>query len=289
MGRRNSGLDVLVELASLLPWWLSLIVAAVAWVGLGAFADAEVTPLVTASPSVALAAEIPRLLASVGRYVIPLAFVIGAATSAGRALRNRHLLRRVARHAAATGARLRPPSGKSDPLRSMSWQNFEHLVGEIYRKRGYSVALTQGGADGGVDIVLRRGEERILVQCKHWRVRSVGVSVIRELYGVVTARGAAGGAAVTVGHFTSEASAFARETGIELMDGEALRREAWLGDQVATLPLSSSGQEALATAAPSCPRCGSTMVERVARRGSRAGASFWGCSGFPKCRGIREP
>lgn len=35
---------------------------------------------------------------------------------------------------------------------------------------------------------------------------------------------------------------------------------------------------------PTCPRCGKPLVLRVARSGAHAGQSFWGCSGFPKCR-----
>ncbi|EPC3541863.1 NERD domain-containing protein [Aeromonas hydrophila] len=37
---------------------------------------------------------------------------------------------------------------------------------------------------------------------------------------------------------------------------------------------------------PTCPRCGSTMVLRTATRGENKGNQFWGCSGFPKCRGV---
>lgn len=33
--------------------------------------------------------------------------------------------------------------------------------------------------------------------------------------------------------------------------------------------------------------CKATMVRRVARKGANAGAMFWGCSAFPKCRGTR--
>lgn len=35
---------------------------------------------------------------------------------------------------------------------------------------------------------------------------------------------------------------------------------------------------------PSCPKCGRTMVLRIARQGRHAGERFWGCSGFPECR-----
>ncbi len=44
---------------------------------------------------------------------------------------------------------------------------------------------------------------------------------------------------------------------------------------------------ARAAAAPACPLCGRPLVVRTARKGPRAGAQFWGCSGFPDCKGAR--
>jgi hypothetical protein len=38
--------------------------------------------------------------------------------------------------------------------------------------------------------------------------------------------------------------------------------------------------------APPCPKCGLPMVRRQAKSGSSAGQMFWGCSTFPKCRGV---
>lgn len=35
-----------------------------------------------------------------------------------------------------------------------------------------------------------------------------------------------------------------------------------------------------------CPRCGAPMVRRKAGKGQNAGKEFYGCSKFPKCRGI---
>jgi restriction system protein len=40
--------------------------------------------------------------------------------------------------------------------------------------------------------------------------------------------------------------------------------------------------------APACPKCGKPMRQRTARTGSHAGESFWGCTGFPECNGIRS-
>lgn len=37
---------------------------------------------------------------------------------------------------------------------------------------------------------------------------------------------------------------------------------------------------------PLCPKCNETMVKRAAKKGDTAGKEFWGCSNFPKCRGV---
>lgn len=61
-------------------------------------------------------------------------------------------------------------------IAALGWRNFERLVGEAYRRHGYSVEETGlGGADGG----------RVLVQCKQWRRRRVPVNVVREMYGLL--------------------------------------------------------------------------------------------------------
>jgi restriction system protein len=45
-------------------------------------------------------------------------------------------------------------------------------------------------------------------------------------------------------------------------------------------------QEAKPQVAP-CPLCGRVMVLRTARKGRHAGSQFWGCSGYPECKGTR--
>lgn len=35
-----------------------------------------------------------------------------------------------------------------------------------------------------------------------------------------------------------------------------------------------------------CPKCGGTMLKRLAKSGENSGNMFWGCSRYPGCRGI---
>lgn len=37
--------------------------------------------------------------------------------------------------------------------------------------------------------------------------------------------------------------------------------------------------------APACPMCGKAMRQRTAKKGPHAGEAFWGCSGYPGCKG----
>jgi four helix bundle suffix protein len=39
---------------------------------------------------------------------------------------------------------------------------------------------------------------------------------------------------------------------------------------------------------PACPLCGEAMVLRTARKGSRAGSRFWGCTAYPRCTGTKQ-
>ncbi len=178
--------------------------------------------------------------------------------------------------------------GKLAPFADMSWQDFERVVGEYCRQRGFAVAETGGGgADGGVDLVLTRGADRYLVQCKQWRAIRVGVEPVRELYGLIHAQRTAGGFVVTSGTFTNEAKKFAEGREIELIDGEAL---AGAIRQQVERPRSEAAQvSAVASgAAPLvCPLCNAPMALRKAKRGSNAGQTFWGCSRYPGCRGTR--
>lgn len=35
--------------------------------------------------------------------------------------------------------------------------------------------------------------------------------------------------------------------------------------------------------APTCPRCGSALLVRIAKKGRTPGAQFWGCASWPGC------
>jgi restriction system protein len=173
----------------------------------------------------------------------------------------------------------------------MTWVEFERLIAEAFRRRGYAVSERGGSQpDGGIDLVLTQNSQRLLVQCKHWKERSVGVNVIRELRGVIAAENASGGYVVTSGAFTQEARRFAQSCNLDLVDGEGLIALFQnVAPKSASSPIAIEADKFFApsTASTPCPACGSAMIERMAKRGRFAGNLFWGCSKYPTCHGTR--
>lgn len=285
--KKSNPAEDLIELVALLPWWAGVALALMSYLLLHQIAA---QPTTTTTPpgqvSAMVAQGLWKGLASAGQYVLPIICLAAAGVSAWRRKVRQGLVTDVAQ------------SRASDALDGMSWREFELLVGEGYRLQGYQVAESGGGgADGGVDLVLtrsgRNGAEKFLVQCKQWRALKVGVDVVRELYGVMAACGATGGFVVTSGRFTNEAVSFASGRNVTLVDGTKLlglirqatssagQAQARTARPTATPPIPASSQPT------TCPVCAKPMVRRTAKRGANAGGEFWGCTGYPACRGTR--
>jgi len=276
MARRKQNLaENLIEITSKLPWWVGVVLGIAAYVWLHSVATSEVTAVAQPGRMGDLVGQtLFKTLASVGQYLLPLVLLMGAAMSAFGRYKRRALHEQIA------------ASPDRGALNDMSWQQFEGLVGEAFRRKGYAVDETGGGgADGGIDLTLKKEGETFLVQCKQWKALKVGVTTARELYGVMAAEGATGGFVVTSGMFTDEARAFAVGRNIELMDGKALHALI----RGVSVPAKAAAASPVPTPAgsPACPVCQSAMVRRTAKRGANSGNEFWGCSHYPGCKGTR--
>lgn len=273
-----------MDLVALLPWWAGVALAVISFVAFHALA---VRPTAAVSAPNQLGAAVPTMilsgLAGALQYIAPMLCLIGALVSFARRRRRAALVESVTK------------SPGADALNGMTWQEFEMLTAEAFRLQGFQVQEQGGGgADGGVDLVARRGKELFLVQCKQWRAYKVGVDVVRELYGVMAARGAAGGFVVTSGQFTPDAQAFAQGRNVRLIDGtklSGLLHQARVAAREAELSgpaIPGRSAASVPASAPACPACNAAMVRRTARKGANVGAEFWGCSRFPECRGTRS-
>lgn len=244
--------STLIDLLGELPWWVSVIASASSYV-----------IMVYALPNVQT--DNPMIDMVFNAFAIPAPFITG-------------MILLVAPFAFFNSRRKANQLDKQrniNTVRDLHWRNFEELVAEAFRRQGYRVTEGGYGADGGIDLVLRKGNEVILVQCKQWKTQKVGVNVVREMFGVLTASNASRVFIICSGKFTPQAIDFASSKPISLLGA----------DELFSLVQSVQPQTKLEIDKPVvCPRCGSELIERQAKRGANAGNSFLGCSSFPRCR-----
>ncbi|MGD1044718.1 MAG: restriction endonuclease [Bacteroidota bacterium] len=115
---------------------------------------------------------------------------------------------------------------ESNNLGAMDWEDFEHLIRELFEKEfsqnGGEVKITQASRDGGVDAVafdpdpIRGG--KIVIQAKRY-TNVVGVSAVRDLYGTVMNEGATKGILVTTSDYGTDSYEFAKGKPITLLNG----------------------------------------------------------------------
>lgn len=271
--QKTSLLEDIILVASKLPWWVGLTLALVSYLVLHAVASRP--PATATAPGQlgdAVVRQVITTMAMFGQFVLPAVFTFGALLSAITSFREKKLYDNVAFS----------PGGNA--MSEMRWEDFERLVGEYFHRKGFQVSREGGnGPDGGIDLVLRQTGETYLVQCKQWKAYKVGVQPVREFYGVMASRRAAGGYFVTSGVFTDEAIKFAQGLNIEMVDGDRLRGMI----AAASESVPSKATEVSRPIRRSCPKCGSEMKKRVARQGANSGKEFLGCVTYPKCNGIR--
>ncbi len=118
---------------------------------------------------------------------------------------------------------------ESENLAAMDWEDFEHLIRELFEKEfsqsGGEVKVTQASRDGGVDAVvfdpdpIRGG--KIVIQAKRY-TNVVGVAAVRDLYGTLVNEGATKGILVTTANYGPDAYEFAKGKPITLLNGSNL-------------------------------------------------------------------
>ncbi len=171
-------------------------------------------------------------------------------------------------------------TGDIAALRKKPWGEFEMLVGQVFRVQGY-VVKERGGVkrDHGVDLIAERGNERVLIQCKHWSAWKVGEGQVKVLYADVKTQEFTEGWLVTCGRFTEFAKSWANGKAIRLIDGEELVR--LIRDEHIPGPLRApmATQTPDASAAQTCPDCGTAMRRHMNHYDQ---SSFWGCPN-PTC------
>lgn len=70
--------------------------------------------------------------------------------------------------------------------KSLKGRDLEREIGNLFSSQGYTTELTPSTNDKGIDIILRKGDFKTIVQCKG-HSKPVGPAIVRDLYGTLTA------------------------------------------------------------------------------------------------------
>lgn len=164
----------------------------------------------------------------------------------------------------------------------MTGEDFEKFLSVHFQKLGYKVELTPASNDYGADLILKKGDLKLVLQAKRWK-NKIGISAIQEITAAIKYYNADKGIVITNNFFTNNAYELALKNNIEL----------WNRNKLIEIMSSSNGQD-IATNLNTdtienyensknqreiCPRCGNELTIRKGYNGK-----FWGCTNYPKCR-----
>jgi restriction system protein len=102
---------------------------------------------------------------------------------------------------------------------AMSWPEFSEQIEAGFRNAGYSVKRVEGA---GGDFEAIKGRRISLVSAKRWKAARVGIEPLRELDVARRAGDAHEAIYIAIGEITDQASAFAKQKNILVLQGAAL-------------------------------------------------------------------
>ncbi|MGB2833224.1 MAG: restriction endonuclease [Methylotenera sp.] len=134
--KKTSPIEDLLDIASSINWKISLGIAIISYFFFHYFAI-QALPVATDLHSItnSLPKQLFITFSKFLQYIVPIIFIIGACVSSFKGKHRSKLLDK---------------QSSIETIRDMSWQDFELLVGEAFRRKGFEVKENGGGgADGG--------------------------------------------------------------------------------------------------------------------------------------------
>jgi restriction system protein len=283
--RKKTPIEDVIYLASMLPWWGGLTLSLVSFLILSYISNLEVSQIKDVSQmGDFVVKQMVITFAMFGQIILPFVFIIAAIASFIKQKKGEKLFSKVEKF---QESKIIEKSEKvANPLDHMSWKDFEMIISQFFRQRGFSVVYNvNSGRDGGIDLRIKKNGKTTLVQCKHWKSRKVGVHIVREQLGIQFSNLADSSIIVTSGAFTVEAINFAKENNISLIGGaKLLQLISKTQIRESNTQIEEPKERNISIPIETCPLCSSKMVLRIAKKGRNVGTKFWGCSLFPKCK-----
>lgn len=94
----------------------------------------------------------------------------------------------------------------------MTDRDFEFEIGKVYSRHGYQTHVTKRSGDGGVDVIAKKDNETIYIQCKHYAPNThLGAPELQAFWGCCSGNGISKGVMVCTSSLTKDARAFANK------------------------------------------------------------------------------
>ncbi len=100
-----------------------------------------------------------------------------------------------------------------------NWRTFEQDIGEFVGHFGYEGEVTKASGDGGTDVIAKRGNRTVAIQCKLYQ-GSVGSKAVQMLLAAQRLYGATDFILITTGKFTREALELGRKADVRMIGGK---------------------------------------------------------------------
>lgn len=151
---------------------------------------------------------------------------------------------------------------------------FEEYLLAHFVKLGYKGTLTPKTNDYGADLILKKYDEKIVVQAKRYSSK-VGIEAVQQIIGAKEYYKADKGMVITNNYFTPNAVNLASSSNIELWDRKKLLNIFYKSNGKENL-IETFGEEI--TQKRICKKCNAEMKLRQGKFGA-----FYGCSNYPNC------
>ncbi|MFQ5852956.1 MAG: helicase HerA-like domain-containing protein [Candidatus Binatia bacterium] len=107
-------------------------------------------------------------------------------------------------------------------LANLDWRRFEREIAVLFTHMDYKAWATKPTGDGGVDVRAIKGEDKVVIQCKHWRRQKVGPDTIKALHATKEQESASLAFIVTSSELEPVAHRSANQLGVKVIDGREL-------------------------------------------------------------------
>ena len=159
----------------------------------------------------------------------------------------------------------------------MKGLDFETYLSVLFKELGYKALVTNSSHDFGADLVLKKGNHKIVVQAKRYGYKkNVSIGAVQEVFAAQRYHNADESWIVTNSFFTKSAIKLAEPCNVVLKNRYELA--SWILDiQTKIKPYDIKVQN---VSNRKCPNCKS----KLKIRNSNSGNQFVGCSNYPNCK-----